>query len=61
MITFFKCKPNFPLVEGNCSCINVAEEYCWEITQTVGSHAVANEVPLCYSLDFSWTFLYIRI
>jgi hypothetical protein len=45
--------PNFPLLEGDCSYINVAEEYCWEITQAVGSHTVANEVALCYSLDFN--------
>jgi len=61
MITFFKCMPSFPLLEVNCSYISVAEEYCWEITQAVGNHAVANEVPLWESLDFNWTFLYIHI
>jgi len=54
-------RAKFSLVEGNCNYTNVAEEYCWEITQVVGSHAAANEVPLCYNLDFNWTFLYMHI
>lgn len=53
--------PNFPLLEGNCNYTNMAEECWWEITQAAGSHAAANEVPLCYSLDFNWTFFYIHI
>jgi len=61
IITFFKCMPNFPLLEGNCNYTNMAEECWWEITQAAGSHAAANEVPLCYSLDFNWTFFYIHI
>jgi hypothetical protein len=57
MMTFFKCLPNFPLLEGNYSYTNVAEEFCWEIAQAAGSNAAASEVPLHYSLDFNWTFL----
>jgi hypothetical protein len=59
-MTFFKSMPKFPLQEGNCNYTNVAEEYCWEITQTASCHAAADEVH-CVSLDFYWSYLYIHI
>ena len=30
---------------------NVEEEYCWAITRVVGSHAAANQVPVCFELS----------
>ena len=27
------------------------EEYCWAITQVVGDHAVADQVPVCFELS----------
>ena len=36
----------------------MAEEYCWTVTQAVGSYAVANHVPLHWILSFSWAALY---
>jgi len=40
---------------------NVAEEYCWAITQVLRGHAVADQVPLCWRLDFNWTALFVHV
>ena len=37
----------------------MAGEYCFAITQAVGSHTSAIQVPLCQNLDLNWTVLYI--
>jgi len=31
----------------------VEEEYCWAITQQRDGHAAADQVPVCWNLDFS--------
>ena len=39
----------------------VEEQYCWAITVAAGWGRVAtDEVPLCCSLGFSWTVLFMR-
>jgi hypothetical protein len=39
----------------------VTEEYCWAITKTAGSHAALHQVPVCWSLDFTWTPFYMHV
>jgi len=39
----------------------VLEEYFWATTQSAGGHAAADKVPLCWSLDLTWTVTYLFV
>lgn len=41
--------------------MNVAEEYCWTVTQAVSSNAVANHVPVHWILSFGWAALCVPL
>jgi hypothetical protein len=43
----------FPCKNESAMRQNVAEEYCWAMTQAaLRGHAMADQVPVCLSLDF---------
>ena len=40
----------------------VAEEYCWALTRRrCGGHNAADQVPVYWGLDYSWSPLYMHI
>jgi hypothetical protein len=39
---------------------NVAKEYSWAITHVLRGHAVADQVPVFWRLDFNWAALCVR-
>jgi hypothetical protein len=41
--------------------MRVEEECCWAITQQRDGHTAADQVPVCWGLDFSWTTLSVPI
>ena len=66
-ITSSKSASSFCLRKRELSDLKVAGEYCWVITQALelgrgvgGCRAAACQVPVCWSLYFSWTVKYTR-
>jgi hypothetical protein len=55
-VTFLNKALNFFLRELKRNETKVVEEYCWAITQA----DAADQVPLCWSLDFKWTRFYVH-
>jgi hypothetical protein len=51
---------DFSLREWKRIQTNVAEEYCWVITQGLNFHAAVDQFPVCLSLRFHWISMYIH-